>query len=261
MEHAVAPEVKLLLIDGMNLVRRIYGAQQSVDKLEETLLASLRRAVREYQATHLIMVMDGSGPTWRHQLYADYKLGRKPMPEDLQRFMPALLEWLVHQGVALIDQPSTEADDIITALVIRLQGLAVKIRVLSTDKGFLPLINEQVSVRDHFRSFDWNHQAIRERFGVSPGLLRDYWALCGDSSNHIPGVDGVGPKRASELINHYGSLRNVLAEAEQMPGRIGELLRAQHQQADLSRRLLEPKVDFPLTGNLQNYRIDPRLCT
>ncbi|RRJ84188.1 5'-3' exonuclease H3TH domain-containing protein [Aestuariirhabdus litorea] len=256
MSTAVTPEIKLLLVDGLNLVRRIYGAQQSVDKLEATVLASLKRAIREFSATHLLVLMDGGGLSWRHQLYPGYKQGRKPMPAELQDYLPHLLQCLSGEGMAVMEQPAVEADDLIAALVARLERRSLRICILSTDKGFLPLLSHQVTVRDHFRGFDWTAQAVRERFGVGPLQLRDYWALCGDSSNHIPGVSGIGPKRAGELLEHFGSLHNVLAASETIEGRVGEQLRNQRQQALLSRQLLEPLTEVRLLGNLRECRLE-----
>ncbi|WP_426416563.1 5'-3' exonuclease H3TH domain-containing protein [Aestuariirhabdus sp. LZHN29] len=259
MYTAETPEIKLLLVDGLNLVRRIHGAQQSVDKLDVRLLASLRRAIREAQASHLLMVMDGAGPSWRHQLYGGYKQGRKPMPADLQQYLPLLLQRLAVEGVALVEQPAVEADDVIAAVVARLVHKPLGIRILSTDKGFLPLLSDQVEIRDHFRPFDWCPQAVRERFGVGPLQLRDLWSLSGDSSNHIPGVSGIGPKRATELLGHYGSLHNVLAAAASIEGKVGQQLHAQRQQALLYRQLLEPNLNLPSVGNLKALRVDGRL--
>ncbi len=247
--------ITLLLVDGLNLIRRIHAAQQGVEKLHSTVLQSIHRAVRETSASHLLFVMDGEGPTWRHKLYPEYKQGRRPMPEDLQQFLPVLLHELQQAGVQQVSREGVEADDLIAAVVTRLSGYDLCQVILSTDKGFLPLLSDQVCVRDHFKQHNVSVEDVRERFGLPTNLLRDLWALAGDNSNHIPGVTGIGLKTAVRLLSHYGSLNNILAEADHIDGSVGGHLREQKEQALLYRKLLEPQVALALELNLRECRL------
>lgn len=214
-----AASIRVLLVDALNLIRRVYAAQPGEDgaeRAEEARVAcrqSLLRAMREVQPTHAVVVFEGQGPTWRHERFPGYKAGHKPMPEALRRELTGFRESFARQGAQSLEVPGVEADDVIGTLAAKLEAAGASSVILSTDKIFLQLLSEQIAVRDHFRKAYLDRRYTLDRFGVPPDFLVDLLALAGDSTNAIPGVPGVGVKTAAKLLVEFGSLEALLAAA------------------------------------------------
>lgn len=248
--------VKLLTVDAMNLVRRVYQANPAPDSDEKALGAvrsctySLMRALRTHQPTHAAFVLEGTGPTWRHELYPQYKLGRTPAPEPLVDAIPLLLDALKALGWATLQQPDYEADDIISSLAYEAGALALESEhpvehvILTTDKDIVWCHTLGAKVFDHFseiwRDADW----LMARKGIRPEQMLDYLALVGDPVDGIPGVDKVGAKTAAKLLATYNDLEGVLAAAPCIGGKLGERLQAQADLARLSRKLTDLRLDL-----------------
>ncbi|MDB5985742.1 MAG: 5-3 exonuclease, C-terminal fold family protein [Nevskia sp.] len=245
---------RLLLIDGLNVVRRIYEANpepESPDKLNTAMrnsLASFRRALDEHRPSHALAVFDFGGPTWRHALYPRYREKRLPMPQMLRDALPAfyvqLASLLNLKSVAL---PQVEADDVIASVAQRWQarGLGPAI-IISTDKDLCQLLEYGCLVRDHFKP-EWRDAAwVQQKFGVPVAALGDWLALAGDDSDDIPGVRGIGPKGATKLIKAYQTLERVLREAAPLQGAVARNLREHAELARLSRQLVSFKTDVAI---------------
>ena len=252
----------LLLIDGLNVVRRVYEANpapDSPDKAQAAVrssLGSFRRALEEHKPTHILAPFDFGGPTWRHELYPDYRKKRKPMPQELRDVLPALYERLHEMGVPTISVPGVEADDVLATAFYRWDtAKRGPVTVLSTDKDLTALAADGARVRDHFNLVWRDETWIVEKFGVGPALLHDLLALSGDSSDDIPGVPGVATKTAAKLLNAHGTLDSVLAAAETVKGKLGENLRASLDLVRLARKLVSFKTDLSLglTWNSLRY--------
>jgi protein Xni len=254
----------LLVIDGLNLVRPIYEvnpAEDSPEKIEKVIknsLASIRRALNEIQPTHVLVAFDYGGHTWRHDLYAHYRKSRKPMPQILRDALPTLYAELDDMGIRNISVQGVEADDIIGTVVphwVRCKPGA-KVTVISTDKDLSVLIALGAAIRDHFNSIWRGEEWVVNKFGVKPAQMHDLLALMGDSSDDIPGVDGVAVKTAAKWLNAYGTLDNVIANAAEIKGKVGENLRASIDLVRLSRKLVDFKTDLSLglTWNALRYR-------
>ena len=244
---------KLLIIDGLNVFRRVYEANlapDSVKKAEGAIRAShnsMLRALREHQPSHVMLTFDAGGPTWRHALDPNYKINRIPMPahlhDELRKFKPVLAS----EGWGLIEHPGFEADDTIASGAVEAEAIRANVVILSTDKDLASLASERVRIYDHFTAI-WRDEAwCLAKFGVRPGLLLDWLALKGDPVDGIPGVAGIGAKTATKLLLEYGSLTALLMAADSIPGKMGARLQAQPAQARLSRELTELRKDlFPL---------------
>jgi 5'-3' exonuclease len=212
--------IRLLLVDALNLVRRVYAAQPGDDgpaKAEGAKVScvqSLRRALNECRPSHAIIVFEGSEPGWRHLLFRDYKHGHAPMPEALREVLPAYREAFAAAGVTSFELPRVEADDVVGTLAVKVAEAGGRAVILSTDKIFLQLLSDRIVVRDHFKQQDLDRVYVVERFGVPPEQLIDLLALAGDSTNGIPGVPGIGVKTAAKLIAEHGSLEAILAAAD-----------------------------------------------
>ncbi len=253
--------VVFLIVDGLNLIRRVHAGTPAVepsthfDSALGATVQSLRRALAELSPTHAVSVFDGEEPTWRHELYADYKAGRKPMPEELRRGLDRYREAFAKLGVSSVSKPGIEADDVVATLARGVAARDGNAIILSTDTAFCQLISERIVVRDHFQKRALDQGYVREKFGVEPGELPDLWALAGSGTTHIPGVPGIGVKTAAKLIDEYGSLDRVLDAAPSMKGRLGESLRTNVELARLSQKLARLRSDLELGWNLKTFRL------
>jgi protein Xni len=252
--------IRLLLIDGLNLIRRVYAAQPGEDGPERTQSAltastqSLLRALRECRPTHAVCVFDSEEPGWRSALYPEYKAGRTPMAEDLHANLPQFKDAFLKCGVSSLEFPAMEADDIIASLARKLAEFKGEVIILSTDKTFFQLLSGHITVRDHFRKKNLGSDDVTEKFGIMPEQFEDLLALSGDSTNNIPGVPTVGPKTAARLLNEIGDMEDILAVAHTIPGKLGEMLYKHGDDARLSKKLVRLKTDLSLGLNLKDFR-------
>jgi protein Xni len=252
--------IRFLLIDALNLIRRVYAAQPGEDGTERTESAlsasvqSLERALRECGPTHSVSVFDSGEKGWRHEIYPDYKAGRESMPETLYTSLPQFKEAFSECGVPSLEFPAMEADDIIGTLADKTAKNGGNIIILSTDKVFFQLLSKHVIVRDHFNRKDMDSEYVKERYGVYPEQFEDFLALSGDTTNNISGVTGVGPKRAAKFLNEIGNLEDILAVAHTIPGKPGEMLYRQGDNARLAKQLVALKTDLSFGLNLRDFR-------
>ncbi|MEZ5331888.1 MAG: 5'-3' exonuclease H3TH domain-containing protein [Thermoanaerobaculia bacterium] len=261
----MATGIRLLLVDGLNLIRRVYAAQPGEDGPEkadagrESATQSLRRALRETSPTHAVVVLEGPEPTWRHRLFPAYKEGHPPMPPALADALPGYREAFAGLGVSSFELPGVEADDVVGTLAVKTAGSGGEAVILSTDRIFLQLLSGRVRVRDHFASRDLDRGGVLDRFGVEPERLLDLLALTGDSGNGIPGVPGVGPKTAAKLLDAHGSLEAILtvaaAEPTELSPKLAAKLRDHAADARLARSLVALRTDLELGLNLRDLRL------
>jgi 5'-3' exonuclease len=250
----------LLLVDALNLIRRVYAAQAGEDGPERAEGArisstqSLRRALRQCAPTHAACVFDGDGPSWRHGLDPHYKEGHAPMPEALREALDGYRQGFREIGVESLGFPGLEADDVIATMAVKAAAAGATAIVLSTDKIFAELLPVGVRVRDHFRGREIDRAAVEAKFGVRPEQLADYLALAGDRGNNIPGVPGIGRKTAAGLLERFATLEEALGSAAKVEGRPGELLREHAETARLCRRLVALRTELELGVNLRELR-------
>jgi 5'-3' exonuclease len=256
---------KLLAIDGLSIVRRVYQANpdpDSPEKVETALrfcLMSFRKLLTIHQPSHVLTAFDFGGHTWRHDLYVPYRANREPMPEVLRTGLPGFYGKLAEFGLTVVSVPEVEADDTIATGVLRWlaeqRGEAI---VASTDKDLHALIAHGARVWDHFKS-EWHDRAwVEKKFGVKPGLLTDLIALMGDAADGIPGVSKVGIKTAARLLRAYGSLEGVMAGAGILMDPLGDRLRRDRELAFLSRTLAQLKTDVQLGVTWKMLAFDPQ---
>ncbi len=244
---------KLLAIDGLNIVRRVYEANTEPDsaaKAEAALrhaLLSFKKLLATHQPSHVLPAFDVGGHTWRHELYSLYRANRAPMPDALREQLPSFYEQLTSLGLTVVAIPEVEADDVIATAVLRWlheqRGEAI---IASTDKDLHGLIAQGALVWDHFKGEWHDRQWVQHKFGVPPELLPDLLALVGDASDNIPGVSKIGTKTAARLLQSYGSLDKVMAGAGILKDTLGERLRKERDLLYLSRQLVELKADVRL---------------
>lgn len=254
---------KLLAIDGLNIVRRVYEANTEPDTPEKADIAlrhallSFKKLLATHQPSHALAAFDAGGPTWRHALFPRYRESRSAMPIDLQAQLPSFHAQLGTLGLTVVSAPAVQANDAIATVVLRwLQEQRGEAIIASTDHGLHGLIAEGACVWDHFRSEWHDRHWVEQRFGIPPELLFDLLALVGSAGDTIPGVSKVGGKTAAKLLQSYGSLDQVMAGAGILKNPLGERLRKEHDLLLLSRRLVGLKTDVTLgvTWNMLAYR-------
>jgi len=245
--------MSLLIIDALNIIRRIHEAipePDSEEKVANTIassLSSFRRALHTHRPTHAVAVFDHGGRTWKHDLYEAYQANRKPMPHHLRDGLLTLKHELHGMGLHWIAIEGIEADDAIAALVDKwCQARSERVIILSTDKDFLQLLNDQVCIYDHFKDVWRDGAYVQEKFGVTPSQMGDLLALMGDAVDGVPGVDKVGRKTAATLLRINGNLDRLISNADKVAGQVGANLRKGIEIARLSRQLVSFKTDRPL---------------
>lgn len=254
------PEIGLLLVDALNLIRRVHAARRehttdtAADQSVEACVQSLKRALTECAPSHAVCVFEGAGPSFRSALYPGYKAGRPPMPDDLQQCLPTIKEAFLRTGVRSIEVPGMEADDIIATLAVKTAARKGTATILSTDKTFLQLLSGSIRVRDHFTRSYLDQAYVLDKFQVSSTQLPDLLALAGDPTNSIPGIPSVGRKTAARLLREYPSLESVLANASLVAGAPGRSLLEHRSEALLFKSLLVLKKDVELGVNLRSFR-------
>lgn len=244
---------KLLAIDGLNIVRRIYEASpepDSPEKAETALrfsLSAFHKLHHEHAPTHIVAAFDFGGKTWRHALYEKYREQRTPMPDALRSCLPTLFSELAKSNINVLCVPDVEADDVIGTAVLRwlAEGRGEAI-VVSTDKDLHVLIAQGAVIWDHFKNEWHDSHWVQKKFGVKPEQLADLLALTGDPTDGIPGVTKIGMKTAAKLLQAYGNIDAIMAGAGILKNTVGENLRKDAKVLALSRQLVALKSDVQL---------------
>jgi DNA polymerase-1 len=247
------------LIDGYAAFHRAYhairGPMHSPLTGEPTNLvygftAMLLKLLREQKPDHLVVVIDASGDqgTFRSQIYPEYKAHRDPLPEDFKPQVERCLELLRDLGIPVVAIEGVEADDAIASLVARLrrERPEASIRIVSRDKDLSQLIDEKTALFDPQKDEFVDLERIFGRPGLEPRQVPDVLALMGDPVDNVPGVKGVGPKTAAELLLRFGTLDELLARVDEIPGKRGEAIREAKDSIPLARQLVELKRDLPI---------------
>ncbi|QYJ92788.1 flap endonuclease Xni [Shewanella spartinae] len=249
---------RFLIIDGLNLVRRIHAAQPNendVNGLPERVTSACRKLLSKHNPSHVTLVWDGDAISWRKKLYDDYKKGRKPMPEALSQALPALKQHLAERGFHSIDAIA-EADDVIATLASKMVQAKGEAIIVSTDKGFTQLLSPQIQLWDHFNQQSITIEDRERQLGVDRSQFIDFLAMAGDSGNKIPGIPGIGPKSASELLKTFRTLANVYASLDKIGAKQAKKLEEGRSLARLSYKLVQLQTDIPLNTRLANFRVE-----
>lgn len=203
-----------------------------------------------------LAAFDSRTPTFRHELYAEYKANRQKTPEDLHAQVPVIEEILTALGVPLLRQDGFEADDIIASVAERARAEGRGCVIVSGDKDLMQLVGGTVSILKPGKAGGWeavDADGVRAEWGVGPELMLDLLSLTGDASDNVPGVRGVGDKTAVKLLSQYGTLDGVYAHAAEIPGAMGKKVAEGKEMAYFSRRLIALCADVPLEADLDSY--------
>ncbi len=208
--------------------------------------------------THLAVVLDKSGTSFRNDIYDKYKANRPPAPEDLVPQFPLIRDATRAFSLPMVEEEHVEADDMIAAYAKAARAQGWHVTIISSDKDLMQLVGPGVDMFDTMKDKRIRTEEVIEKFGVGPELVGDVLALMGDTSDNIPGVPGIGPKTATKLIVEFGNLTNVLAAAADMkPSKMRDNLIEHADMARLSKVLVTLKEDCPLPIALEDMALQP----
>jgi DNA polymerase I len=208
--------------------------------------------------THLAVVLDKAGTSFRNDIYDQYKANRPPAPEDLRPQFPLIRDATLAFSFPMIEEENVEADDMIASYTVAARAAGWDVTIISSDKDLMQLIGDGVDMFDTMKDKRIGRDEVNEKFGVGPELVGDVLALMGDSSDNVPGVPGVGPKTATKLITEFGDLESVLAAAPEMkPSKMRDNLIEHAELARLSKVLVTLKEDCPLPIALDDMELKP----
>lgn len=262
---------RLFLVDGSALVYRSYFAfiknPLITSKGENTSAVfgftnAILRLLKEEQPGYFAVIFDTSAPTFRHQEFGEYKATRQKMPEEMRDQLVRIREVIEALRLPILELEGFEADDVMGALAKRAKEKGLETFLVSGDKDFLQLVDPSTKVLYPHRGGSGQMELIDEagvadRFGVEPARVPDVLGLMGDISDNIPGVPGIGEKRATKLIQEYGDLEGVLVHAEKMPRKnLRESLTRYANQARLSKMLVTIKTDAPIKLDVESLRVE-----
>lgn len=262
---------KLFLLDAYALIYRAYYALIRAPRITSTgfntsaifgFCNTLDEILRKENPSHIAVCFDPHGPTFRHELYPDYKAGREAQPEDITLSIPFIKEIVEAYRIPLFEIPGYEADDVIGTLSLLASQQGYTTYMMTPDKDYGQLVSDRVfmykpSLRG--QGFELRGPAeVCERYGIdTPMQVIDLLALEGDKIDNIPGCPGVGPKTASKLIKEYGSVENMLDNAQSIEGAIGKKIRDNAEAIRFSKTLATIRRDVPLEVDFDTLRRDP----
>ncbi|HIF9547356.1 TPA: flap endonuclease Xni [Photobacterium damselae] len=250
--------IHLVVIDALNLIRRVHAAQHGESNVENTAQVccqALTKIIAMSQPTHIVAVFDHNGEDrgWRAELLPKYKEGRKPMPEELAQGMDKIQDAFMAMGIDSLLSSGDEADDLVATLAIKVASHNEQVTIISTDKGYCQLLQPTLRIRDYFQERWLDSPFIEQEYGVKPEQLPDYWGLAGISSSKIPGIPGIGPKAAVELLSQYGDLESVLS-ADDLAEKWQKKILGNEDLARACKQVASLKTDLELGFNLQDIR-------
>jgi len=234
----------LYLVDGSSYLYRAFHALPNLtnSRGEPTgallgVANMLKRLLNEADPEYIAVIFDAKGPTFRHEMYPDYKANRPPMPAELRKQVEAILEFTRLLGLPLLQVDGVEADDVIGTLATAAEEKGMDVVISTGDKDMAQLVSGRTTLTNTMTDTDTDREGVKQKFDVTPEQIVDFLALTGDKSDNIPGVEKCGPKTASKWLNTWGSLDEVIAHADEVGGKIGEYLRAAIDQLPVSRDL------------------------
>ena len=243
---------KLILIDGSSYLYRAFHALPPLtnDHGEPTGalfgVVNMLRATLKAKPDYLAFVSDAAGPTFRDELYDQYKANRPPMPDDLRAQIEPMLAIVGALGFPILREPGVEADDVIGTLSAQAQALGIEVLISTGDKDLAQLVSSHVTLVNTMSNTVTDIDGVMEKFGVRPEQIIDFLSLTGDTVDNVPGVPKCGPKTAAKWLAEYNTLDGVIENADKIGGKIGESLRNALPQLPLSRELVTIKLDVPL---------------
>ncbi|TMP44097.1 DNA polymerase I [Pseudoalteromonas citrea] len=263
------PENPLILVDGSSYLFRAYHSPPHLtnSKGEATgaiygVINMLKSLLKQYSPSHMVVVFDAKGPTFRNEMYSEYKANRPPMPDDLRTQIEPIHEIIKAMGLPLVCISGVEADDVIGTFAKIASGQKRHVLISTGDKDMAQLVDDHVTLINTMTDTILDPQGVVDKFGVAPELIIDYLALMGDKVDNIPGVPGVGEKTALAMLQGLGSIDNLYANLDQIAGlgfrgskTMAKKLEEHKAQLTLSYELATIKLDVEVEQDLNTFAI------
>jgi len=263
-EITTNPDSPFILVDGSSyLFRAFHGMPPLTNgKGQATgaifgVINMLGKLLEQYQPEKMAVIFDAKGPTFRNEMYSEYKAHRPPMPDELRTQIEPIHEIVKALGLPLLVIDGVEADDVMGTFAQQATKAKHDTLISTGDKDLAQLVNEHVTLINTMTNTFSTPEYVVEKFGVRPDQIIDYLALVGDSADNIPGIPKCGPKTAVKWLTAFGNIDNLIANAPMIGGKIGEHLRNNIDQLHLSRELTEIKLDCDLPVNLDDIKRHP----
>lgn len=255
MENNQEPK-DIILVDIYNLIYRAYHGNMSNLKAPDgtptaalfTTIKMLSKLPQQFSNLEFAIAVFDGGRNFRKDLDENYKAQRKEMPEDLKIQMPLIKDAMEMLGWPMYQTKEEEADDVISTLAVRAAAKGYKVYIISGDKDFRQIVNENISIIDTMHDICYDPAKVKEKMDVEPKQVRDYLAIFGDSADNVPGVDKAGEKTVAKWLNQYGDLENLIAHKDEIKGVVGDNLREQINNGNLLkwRELVTVKCDVDI---------------
>jgi len=253
---------KLFLIDGSSYIYRAFYAIRHLSNSKGLptnaafgFTQMLLKVLKDHQPAYLAVVLDSKAPTFRSEVYKEYKANRPAMPEGLTPQIPYIKKIIEGYRIATLAIEGFEADDIIGTVAKGVESEA-DVVIITGDKDILQLVNNRIQVYDTMKEKRLGVEEVIQRFGVRPEQVVEVMGLAGDTIDNIPGVPGIGEKTAAELIKTFGSIENLLDHLDQVPQKkLKEKLETYRELAQLSRALATLHTDVPLTYQIKDFAL------
>ena len=251
------------LIDGSAYIYRAYHAIRSLTNSKGLptnatfgFARMILKLMEDRSPVYMAICFDVKGPTFRHQRYADYKANRPPMPEDLAVQIPWVKKIVEGLRIPVVEQSGYEADDLIGTLAVQAQAAGFSVVMVTGDKDFHQLVTDRATVYDPMKEKVFDLDVIQEIYGLKPAQLIDVMGLSGDSADNVPGVPGIGPKTALDLIHAFGSMDALFQRLEEIRApKQREKLAANKDLALLSRELVAIDTAAPAVFDAETFKL------
>ena len=254
-----------ILVDGSSYLYRAYYALPHFTNSKGLntgaifgVINMISKLLKLYKPKYLCIIFDARGKNFRHRLYKEYKSNRKSMPPELSEQVPPIIDFIKSLGIAVLQVPDVEADDVIGTLSSHHYDSKNNIIISSGDKDLAQLVCKNVTLINSMDDKILDIDGVTTKFGVPPKSIFDYLVLVGDKSDNIPGVDKVGPKTALSLLKEYGDLDKILANINNLSGRLKDNFSNSLDKIEIAKKLIKLKIDVDIDCDIEKYIINKR---
>ena len=254
----------VVLVDGSSYLFRAYHAMPPLNNSKgmptgaiKGVVNMMRSLAKDYANANIVVVFDAKGPTFRNEMYAQYKAHRPPMPDDMRPQIEPIHQIINAMGLPLLIIPGVEADDVIGTLAAQATAQGIDTLISTGDKDMAQLVSPHVGLVNTMTNTYLDEEGVFTKFGVRPDQIIDYLAIVGDTADNIPGVPGAGPKTAVKWLAAYDTLESLMEKADEIGGKIGEKLRNALDFLPLSQALTTIKLDVELEQSLDQMAPKP----
>ena len=254
---------RIFLVDGNSLLYRAFHATPYLSNSKGVptnatyaFTNMLKKLLNDQKPDGLLVIFDSKVPSFREEIFKEYKATRPPMPSNMPVQIPYVKEIIRAMGIHSVEKEGFEADDVIGTMVARLRDQDVEIYLVTSDKDMMQFVSKNVFVFDTMKNVLMGEPEVTEKFGVKPSLISDFLALCGDTSDNIPGVLGIGDKTARELVSSFGTIDEIYASLENIKKEaVKTKLREGREHALMSKELATIRLDVPLDVTDEDLQI------